>query len=80
MNTPRGLGLQALLFGAFTVALGVLTIVRLITEGFVAMDSVAILICVLGLGMTLDLGYKWRKARRDHAAPPRVDPADGEHI
>lgn len=80
MNTPRGLGLRALLFGAFTVALGVLTIVRLITEGFVAQDSVAILICVLGLGMTLDLGYKWRKAKHDQATPPGVDPADGEHI
>ena len=80
MNTPRGLGLRALLFGAFTVALGVLTIVRLITEGFVAQDSVAILICVLGLGMTLDLGYKWRKAKHAQARPPGADTADGEHI
>ncbi|MDN4641099.1 hypothetical protein QCD70_12645 [Agreia sp. PsM10] len=78
MNSPRGLGLRTLLFGAFTVALAAFTIVRLITEGFVDRDSVAILICVLCLGMTLDLGYKWQKATRDRATQSTVDPADGE--
>ncbi len=78
MNTPRGLGLRALLFGAFTIALGILIIVRLITEGFVAKDSVAILGCVLCLGTTLDLGYRWRKATRDRATPSSVDPTNGE--
>ncbi|KQR20072.1 hypothetical protein ASF79_10745 [Agreia sp. Leaf335] len=78
MNTPRALGLRALLFGAFTVALGIFIIVRLVTEGFVAKDFVAILGCVLCLGMSLDLGFKWRKATRDGAPPSSVDPAEGE--
>lgn len=78
MNTPRGLGLRALIFGALTVALGIFIIVRLITEGFEARDSLAILVCVLCLGMTLDLGYKWRKATRERAMASSVDPADGE--
>lgn len=78
MNTPRGLGLRALVFGALTVALGVFIIVRLVTEGFVAKDSFAILVWFLGVGTALDVGYKWRKATRDRATPSSVDHADGD--